>query len=250
VVRDVNREILHVAVIPCPTAEWTAQQLVECCAWDRWPPQFLIHDRHSRYGAIFERRLRHLGIVQVRTPFRAPRANAISERWVQSVRTKYLDHLFIFTGGPFAWSHFDVCHKFQTVGVRIGLMVNVRPLIRQPFRFEPAKPNTRSSQSQYSEEGITFMGVRHDGSVFCALQVASSSQVSRGKTNIVMSKGVIGVFCPPDSARVRIRSRSCHLRTKSKDKSINNFNFCCLPVDSPRSNSRIRMQRLHYSTLH
>jgi len=41
VVRHANREILRVAVTPCPTAEWTAQQLVECCAWDRWPPRFL-----------------------------------------------------------------------------------------------------------------------------------------------------------------------------------------------------------------
>ena len=96
-VRHVNREILHIAVTPYPTAEWTAQQLVECCAWDRWPPRFLIHDRDSRYGATFERRLRHLGIEQVRTPFRAPRANAISERWVKSARTEYLDHLFIFS---------------------------------------------------------------------------------------------------------------------------------------------------------
>jgi transposase InsO family protein len=96
VVRHLNREILHVAVTPCPTAEWTAQQIIECCAWDRWPPRFLIHDRDSRYGAIFERRLRHLGIEQVRTPFRAPRANAISERWVKSVRAECLDHLFIF----------------------------------------------------------------------------------------------------------------------------------------------------------
>jgi transposase InsO family protein len=96
VVRHVNREILHVAVRPCPTAEWTAQQIVECCAWDRWPPRFLIHDRDSRYSATFERRVRHLGIEQVRTPFRAPRANAISERWVKSVRAECLDHLFIF----------------------------------------------------------------------------------------------------------------------------------------------------------
>jgi putative transposase len=98
VVQHLNREILHVAVTQCPTAEWTAQQIIEC-AWDRWPPRFLIHDRASRYGAIFERRLRHLGIEQVRTPFRAPRANAISERSVKSVRTEYLDHLFIFTEG-------------------------------------------------------------------------------------------------------------------------------------------------------
>ena len=96
VVRHLNREILHVAVTQSPRAEWAAQQSIECCAWGRWPPRFLIHDRGSRYGATFERRLRHLGVEQVRTPFRAPRANAISERWVKSVRAECLDHLFIF----------------------------------------------------------------------------------------------------------------------------------------------------------
>jgi hypothetical protein len=53
-----------------------AQRIVECCA--QWPPRVLIHDRADCYGVTFERRLRHLGIEQVRTPFRAPRANAIS----------------------------------------------------------------------------------------------------------------------------------------------------------------------------
>jgi putative transposase len=80
VIRRVNREILHVAVTTHPTAEWATQQIVECCAWDRWPPRFLIHDRDTRYGTMFDRRLRHPGIEQVRTPFRAPRANSIAER--------------------------------------------------------------------------------------------------------------------------------------------------------------------------
>jgi hypothetical protein len=43
----VNREILHVAIAPFPTAEWVAQQIVECCAWDRLPPQFLINDQNT-----------------------------------------------------------------------------------------------------------------------------------------------------------------------------------------------------------
>ena len=73
VIRHVNREILHVAVTPFPTAERVAQQIVECCAWDRLPPRLLIHDRDSCYGATFDRRLRGLHIKQVRTPFRAPR---------------------------------------------------------------------------------------------------------------------------------------------------------------------------------
>jgi putative transposase len=67
-------------VTPFATAEWIAQQIMGCCTCDRLPPQFLIRDRDSRYDATFDRRLRGLGIKQVPTPFRAPRANAISER--------------------------------------------------------------------------------------------------------------------------------------------------------------------------
>jgi hypothetical protein len=66
------REILHAAVTPYPTGEWAAQRIAEWCARDLWTPRFLIHDRDSHNGATFECRLRHVGIEQVRTPFRAP----------------------------------------------------------------------------------------------------------------------------------------------------------------------------------
>ena len=92
-----NREILHVEVTRHPTADWAVQQIVECCAWDRAPPRFLIHDRDSRYGASFDRRVRGLGIRQVRTLFRSPRANAVAERWVRSARSECSDHLIVFS---------------------------------------------------------------------------------------------------------------------------------------------------------
>ena len=46
----------------------------------------------------FDRRVRGLGIRQVRTPFRSPRANAVAERWVRSARSECLDHLIVFNG--------------------------------------------------------------------------------------------------------------------------------------------------------
>jgi len=61
------------------------------------PPRFLIHDRDSRHGASFDRRVRHLGIRQVRTPVRSPRASAVAERWMRSVRSECLDHVFVFS---------------------------------------------------------------------------------------------------------------------------------------------------------
>jgi putative transposase len=96
VVRHASREVVHAQVTQHPTAEWTAQQIVECCGWDRKPPRFLIHDRDSRYGELFDHRLQGLGITQIRTPFRAPRANSIAERWVRSARQECMYHTFIF----------------------------------------------------------------------------------------------------------------------------------------------------------
>jgi len=64
------------------TAAWAAQQMVEGCAWDRKPPRFLVHDRDSCDGATFHRRVRNIGVAQVRTPCTSPRANAIAESWV------------------------------------------------------------------------------------------------------------------------------------------------------------------------
>jgi transposase InsO family protein len=90
-----TRQILQVRVTRHPTADWTAQQVVDTCGRDRDPPRYLIRDRDSRYPEVFDRRLRGLGVRQLRTPLKAPRANALAERWVRSARTECLDHLFI-----------------------------------------------------------------------------------------------------------------------------------------------------------
>lgn len=95
IVHHASREVVHVQTTRHPTSEWTGRQIVEACGWDREPPRFLIHDRDSRYGTIFYRRIHSLGIASIRTPFRSPQANAIAERWVRSVRAECLDHLLI-----------------------------------------------------------------------------------------------------------------------------------------------------------
>src|SRR5262245_19203151 len=64
--------------------------MCECFAYDLLPARFLVHDRDSCYDTTFDRRVRNVGM-----PFRSPRANAIAERWVRSVRTECLDHVFI-----------------------------------------------------------------------------------------------------------------------------------------------------------
>lgn len=58
--------------------------------------RFLIHDRDSKFSRAFDSIFRSEGIEIVRTPIRAPNANAYAERWVGSVRRECLDRLLIF----------------------------------------------------------------------------------------------------------------------------------------------------------
>ena len=95
VIQHGSREIVHARVTAHPNSQWLAQQLVEACGLSTEPPRFLIHDRDSSFGAAFDRRVRSLRIAQIRTPVKAPKANAIAERWVRSIRNECLDHRLI-----------------------------------------------------------------------------------------------------------------------------------------------------------
>jgi putative transposase len=59
------------------------------------PLKFLIHDRNTKLTAAFDQVFTGEGLRIIRTPVRSPRANAICERWVGSVRRECLDRLLI-----------------------------------------------------------------------------------------------------------------------------------------------------------
>jgi transposase InsO family protein len=58
-------------------------------------PQHLLRDRDRLYGGDFVRRAKALGIDTLLTPFRSPKANAIAERVVHSIRSECLEHVLI-----------------------------------------------------------------------------------------------------------------------------------------------------------
>lgn len=86
--------MVHFGVTRNPTDQWTAQQLREATPFGEGP-RFLIRDNDSKYGTSFARVARGTGIEVLKTPYRAPRANAICERFLGSLRRGCLDHFLI-----------------------------------------------------------------------------------------------------------------------------------------------------------
>ena len=87
-----SRRILHCNVTPHPTAEWTLQQFREAVPSDH-SYRYLIHDRDSIFSAELDDALRGFGLKILRTPVRAPTANAYCERLVGTVRRECLDFI-------------------------------------------------------------------------------------------------------------------------------------------------------------
>jgi putative transposase len=55
----------------------------------------LIRDRDSKFTNVFDAVFASEGIRILRTPVRAPQANAIAERWIGTVRRELLDRILI-----------------------------------------------------------------------------------------------------------------------------------------------------------
>jgi putative transposase len=89
-----SRRVIHVGVTRSPTDAWTAQQLREATPYGQ-APNYLIRDRDGKFGSCFARVAATSGIEILKTPYHAPRANAVCERFLLSVRRECLDHLFI-----------------------------------------------------------------------------------------------------------------------------------------------------------
>jgi len=84
-----------------PDGAWVTQQgrnLLMDLADDGVQVKFLIRDRDAKFPASFDEVFRSGGIRVIRTPIRAPNANAYAERFVQTLRAECLDWLLIL--GP------------------------------------------------------------------------------------------------------------------------------------------------------
>jgi putative transposase len=89
-----SRRIVHFNVTAHPTDVWVAQQLREATPLGQ-SPRCLIRDRDRKYGDAFMRVAKCSHIEILKTRYRAPKANAICERFLGSVRRECLDYMLI-----------------------------------------------------------------------------------------------------------------------------------------------------------
>jgi len=90
---ELSTRRVHLAGITAhPDLAWVTQQARNLAMDGRTQEaRFLIHDRDSKYTGPLDEAFRTEGVDVIRTPYRAPRANAFAERWVRTVRTECLD---------------------------------------------------------------------------------------------------------------------------------------------------------------
>jgi len=125
-----RRRIVHFNVTAHPTAEWTAQQMLEAFPFDT-APRYLLRDRDRIYGQVFRDQVAAMNINEVLSAPRSPWQRAYVDRVIGSIRRECLDHVVVFNEAPLRRmlrSYFSYYHRS-----RLHLSLDKDSPIRVPY---------------------------------------------------------------------------------------------------------------------
>lgn len=92
-----SRRVHLAGVTRNPDSAWVTQQARNLAMEDRLEgARFLLHDRDAKFYGPFDSVFLSEGVKIIKTPVMAPKANAVAERWVRTVRNECLDHVLVF----------------------------------------------------------------------------------------------------------------------------------------------------------
>jgi hypothetical protein len=98
VIKHATRRVHLLGITANPTGAWITQQARNLLMdlGDRVASfTFLIRGHDSKFTGVFDAVFANEDIRLLRTPVRAPRANAIAERWISTLRRQLLDRMLI-----------------------------------------------------------------------------------------------------------------------------------------------------------
>jgi putative transposase len=123
-----------------PDAAWVSQQARQF-SWhlqEREPGavRYLLHDRDGTFAAGFDTVFASEGVAVIKTPVRAPNANAVAERAIRSIREECLDQLLVLNRAHLAFVLRQYCayynHRRPHQGLRQALPIPLAPLPTSP----------------------------------------------------------------------------------------------------------------------
>ena len=136
---EVESRVVHLlGVTANPTGPWVTQ-VARNLASDLEEKgrhfEYLTRDRDTKFTSSFDAVFASIGIETIRTPIRAPQANAFAERWVRTVREDCLDHLLIVSRGHLERVLSEYVEHYNEARPHRGLQLVVRNPRSQPQRI-------------------------------------------------------------------------------------------------------------------
>jgi putative transposase len=140
-----SRRVHLTGVTANPDGRWVTQQarnLLLVLGERSRQVRFLIHDRDAKFCRGFDEVFRSDGGEVLRTPVRAPTANAHAERWVRTVRAECLDWLLIVGRG----------HLEQVLRIYVQHYNRHRP--HRALLLQPPDPPTQLTILGEDDQGV------------------------------------------------------------------------------------------------